>query len=604
MFAPPVARTQTRTASASPSMTPALRPIAVARPLARASVGQAAGRDSGALALAPSRGFGPRPGVMQAKLVVGEVDDPLEKEADRVADRVMRMPDPAPPTGASGLRVSRACAACEEEELRRAAVAPAALSGHEAPPLVGQVLARPGRPLDAATRAFFEPRLGLDLGHVRLHDDPAAAQSARQVGARAYTVGGDIAFADGVDTRSEGGRRLLAHELAHVAQQTGGSVRREAAPVAPSGASGALAGAADRISGIRARATAALAGSGLAPSDAARIQRNLATCAAGEERLRAVARGGGDVASANVLSAFTPDGIRQVIPRLTRVHPAPRPVAVNATDGAMLAAMPVGGADLSRPLEREAERVAATLVPSGALARDTRQDGVLRRLLSSQDAQQIAQVAVPAAPAAAAGAAATAGAIATAPLWVWVVVAVVVVAIAAAALYFVFSDDDTTAAAPPAAQPAPAPAPVTSAQPAPRVPVMPSNLTAQEQAEWRECSALHDEYKQTQIDMGVRNADIDRILDNLRNNRPVSDQERVDLCNWLEEQLRLAERLHSQRQRYVDNDCDKFDWFNEGRTAADRRRDHETEIANLGRMIRRRRLDQDDFCPPFVSKRR
>lgn len=75
----------------------------------------------------------------------------------------------------------------------------------------------PGRPLDPATRGFFEPRFGRDLGEVRIHDDARAARSARALGAEAFAVGSDIVFAQGryAPERSEG-RELLAHELAHV----------------------------------------------------------------------------------------------------------------------------------------------------------------------------------------------------------------------------------------------------------------------------------------------------------------------------------------------------------------------------------------------------
>lgn len=83
-----------------------------------------------------------------------------------------------------------------------------------------EVLRSPGRPLDAATRAFFEPRLGYDFGRVRIHADAGAAESARSINARAYTVGTHIAFDSGqFSPNNAAGRCLLAHELAHVAQQ-------------------------------------------------------------------------------------------------------------------------------------------------------------------------------------------------------------------------------------------------------------------------------------------------------------------------------------------------------------------------------------------------
>lgn len=79
-----------------------------------------------------------------------------------------------------------------------------------------------GRPLDPATRRAMEARFGYDFGHVRLHDDAAANAAASDVSASAFTVGSDIVVAGGaLDTRTPPGRRLLAHELAHVVQQAG-----------------------------------------------------------------------------------------------------------------------------------------------------------------------------------------------------------------------------------------------------------------------------------------------------------------------------------------------------------------------------------------------
>ncbi|HYE13192.1 MAG TPA: DUF4157 domain-containing protein, partial [Pyrinomonadaceae bacterium] len=175
----------------------------------------------------------PLPLALQRKLTVGDPDDAYEEEADSVAERVMRMPD-------TTLFLRRKCncgGECEEcgagaPRLMRLA-SDRAGAGETAPPVVSEVLASPGRPLDAATREFMEPRLGLDLGGVRVHTGGRAAESARAVGALAYTVGRDIVFGLGQYAPDSGaGRKLLAHELAHVAQQSGGApvVRRACAP--------------------------------------------------------------------------------------------------------------------------------------------------------------------------------------------------------------------------------------------------------------------------------------------------------------------------------------------------------------------------------------
>jgi hypothetical protein len=86
-----------------------------------------------------------------------------------------------------------------------------------------------GRPLDSGSRSFMEPRFGRDFSGVRIHTDAAAAHAARTLHANAFTIGGDIHFAEGKyrpDTAP--GRRLLAHELTHTVQQggQGGAVAR------------------------------------------------------------------------------------------------------------------------------------------------------------------------------------------------------------------------------------------------------------------------------------------------------------------------------------------------------------------------------------------
>jgi hypothetical protein len=82
---------------------------------------------------------------------------------------------------------------------------------------------RSGNPLPQPTRAFFEPRFGVDLSRVRVHSDKLAAQTARSVSARAFTLGNDIVFADReFQPELQTGKYLLAHELAHVIQQREG----------------------------------------------------------------------------------------------------------------------------------------------------------------------------------------------------------------------------------------------------------------------------------------------------------------------------------------------------------------------------------------------
>ncbi|MCP3061268.1 DUF4157 domain-containing protein [Myxococcus sp. K38C18041901] len=118
------------------------------------------------------------------------------------------------------------CSSCEKKKEEVARAAQPGASGASPSESVSAHVARglgSGQPLESSARAFFEPRFGQYLGGVRIHTDAKAADSARALQARAYTVGSDIAFQEGAySPATHAGRRLLAHELTHVLQQTGG----------------------------------------------------------------------------------------------------------------------------------------------------------------------------------------------------------------------------------------------------------------------------------------------------------------------------------------------------------------------------------------------
>lgn len=180
---------------------------------------------------------------------ISQADDPLEREADRVAAQVVAA---RPPQAISGARhgpatlhrepagMPAAAAATEvddeadEDEADDDAVeveltgdesgrpklsAGAASSGARAPVSIPSG----GRPLDAPTRNFMEQRFAHDFSAVRVHTDAAAAASAAQIQANAYTFGHDVVFGAGrYAPETSDGRRLLAHELTHVVQQEAG----------------------------------------------------------------------------------------------------------------------------------------------------------------------------------------------------------------------------------------------------------------------------------------------------------------------------------------------------------------------------------------------
>lgn len=142
-------------------------------------------------------------------LTVGRADDPLEREADRTADAVMRMSASDVPLARSPLELHRASVASDGGPFT-------------APENVHDVLRTSGQPLDAGTQALMESRFDHDFSAVRIHTDAAGADSARDVNARAYTVGSHVVFgANAYDPHSATGQRLLAHELTHTIQQGG-----------------------------------------------------------------------------------------------------------------------------------------------------------------------------------------------------------------------------------------------------------------------------------------------------------------------------------------------------------------------------------------------
>lgn len=151
-------------------------------------------------------------------LKVSSPNDPAEIEADQIADKVMRMPDDQP------VNVSRPVAQPKEGKPihRKHGSSSNAGAGKDASSLVNKSINSSGRALDSQTIDFMQPRFGRDLSQVKIHTDENAAASARSVNALAYTVGQNIVFAAGqYNPGSEAGKRLLAHELAHTAQQSG-----------------------------------------------------------------------------------------------------------------------------------------------------------------------------------------------------------------------------------------------------------------------------------------------------------------------------------------------------------------------------------------------
>ena len=157
---------------------------------------------------------------VRPKLAISRPGDRWEREADRVAEDVMRMSVmPSSTAGTPGTVESlRGKEALQRKSAEGSRSAVLSSPGH-----MPGVLLSPGRPLDGQTRSLMEAVLGYDLAPVRVHADAGAAASTRAVNALAYTAGHHIVFAEGQYRPTSGeGRKLLAHELAHVIQQRAG----------------------------------------------------------------------------------------------------------------------------------------------------------------------------------------------------------------------------------------------------------------------------------------------------------------------------------------------------------------------------------------------
>jgi hypothetical protein len=167
---------------------------------------------------------------LRAKLRVSAPGDVNELEADRVAARVISMPEP---------RLERLCACggccpkCQKQQ-RIYDHSPMEIADVndvgeiEAPSIVNEALRSSGQPLDSSTRSFMDSRFGYDFSSVRIHTSAGAAASAKALNAMAYTVGNNVAFGTSLFApHSAEGKKLLAHELTHVVQNHPDTAQRQ-----------------------------------------------------------------------------------------------------------------------------------------------------------------------------------------------------------------------------------------------------------------------------------------------------------------------------------------------------------------------------------------
>ncbi|MBE9586600.1 DUF4157 domain-containing protein [Mucilaginibacter sp. JRF] len=170
---------------------------------------------------------------VQCKLTVGSANDPMEHEADAVADRVMRMP-------ANDNFIQRKCGGCGDDEHTHQPVADVVQrKGNDSGVAINNSTTQQidgtkggGSPMPSNTRSFMESRFGADFSNVRIHNSEHAAQLSQGLHARAFTVGNDVYFNKGqYAPDSASGRHLLAHELTHTLQQgKNNTIRKDAEP--------------------------------------------------------------------------------------------------------------------------------------------------------------------------------------------------------------------------------------------------------------------------------------------------------------------------------------------------------------------------------------
>lgn len=165
--------------------------------------------------------------VQLQSLTVNQPNDPYERQAEQVANQVMRMPSGQVQRCACGGITGKdgECPACRAKRLQRSSTSDS--GDNTAPASVNSTINRSGRSLDNSTRQFMESRFNTDFSGVRVHTDKQAAQSAADVNAAAYTVGNHIVFGAGhYQPNSTRGKHLLAHELTHTIQQNEGQASR------------------------------------------------------------------------------------------------------------------------------------------------------------------------------------------------------------------------------------------------------------------------------------------------------------------------------------------------------------------------------------------
>jgi len=154
--------------------------------------------------------------LIQRKCAGCEKEEKLQRVADKKEDekKLMKKDDE---------KLERSAGNKEEERLQKKDAPGSAGGGANVSSYVNSLNGR-GNPLPAKTNHFFSKRMGFDFSNVKVHTDREAAESAKAVNAKAYTIGNNIVFNEGeYNEESSAGKKLMAHELVHVLQNNSGT---------------------------------------------------------------------------------------------------------------------------------------------------------------------------------------------------------------------------------------------------------------------------------------------------------------------------------------------------------------------------------------------
>ena len=172
---------------------------------------------------------------VQCSLAIGAVNDPLEHEADTMANKIMSMQEVPFVAPAREGGIQRKCAGCEEEEkVQRKSLgsfiqrreSSAGIVASDAVSNKINASKGGGINMDSHTQSFMQSRFGADFGDIKIHTGSEAIQMNRELNAKAFTVGSDIYFNEGQYNPGSGeGKHLLAHELTHTIQQESTNIK-------------------------------------------------------------------------------------------------------------------------------------------------------------------------------------------------------------------------------------------------------------------------------------------------------------------------------------------------------------------------------------------